>query len=111
MSSKGLYTLSIKEGFSKERGKSKAVKPVNKDAIIPIGKHDMFRQYAIENHIIWFKPKLVAQLMGCSTEHVYDLVKLKKISCIKDGKNIRFKPEDLDMYEKKSYQGEENGTI
>ncbi|MCK4764330.1 MAG: helix-turn-helix domain-containing protein [Candidatus Aminicenantes bacterium] len=62
-----------------------------------------FKEFAKQNQILWFAPKLVAKLMQCSLEHVYSLVKLGKICYIKDGKNIRFKPEDLDDYEKHSY--------
>ncbi|MCK4762748.1 MAG: helix-turn-helix domain-containing protein [Candidatus Aminicenantes bacterium] len=62
-----------------------------------------FIEFAKQNQILWFTPKQVAGLMQCSVEHVYDLAKAKKICYIKDGKNIRFKPEDLDEYEKSSY--------
>lgn len=62
-----------------------------------------FTEYAKINGIIWFSPKLTAKLMQCSIEHVYDLVKLGKIPYIRDGRNIRFRPEDLDAYEKHYY--------
>jgi hypothetical protein len=38
-----------------------------------------------------------------SNEHVCKLVKAGRICYIKDGKNIRFKPENHDDYEKHSY--------
>jgi len=62
-----------------------------------------FKEFANKNQILWLSPKQVAKLMQCSVEHVYDLVKSGIICYIKDGKNIRFKPEDLDAYEKHNY--------
>jgi excisionase family DNA binding protein len=62
-----------------------------------------FKEFAANNKCLWLSPKQVAKLMQCSIEHVYDLVKAGKICHIKDGKNIRFKPDDLDDYEKYSY--------
>ncbi len=62
-----------------------------------------FKEFANKNQILWLAPKQVAKLMQCSIEHVYDLVKSGKVCYIKDGKNIRFKPEDLDDYEKHTY--------
>jgi excisionase family DNA binding protein len=47
-------------------------------------------------------PRQGANLMQCSTEHVYNLVKTGKLCYIKDGWNIRFKPENLDDYAKYS---------
>jgi excisionase family DNA binding protein len=61
-----------------------------------------FTEFATRNQIIWLKPKQVAKLMQCSLQHVYDLAKSGKISYIRDGKNVRFKPDDLDQYEKQS---------
>lgn len=62
-----------------------------------------FKEFAAKAKCLWLSPKQVAKLMQCSVEHVYDLVKAGKICYIKDGKNIRFKPGDLDDYEKHSY--------
>lgn len=62
-----------------------------------------FKEYAIENQVLWLSPKQVAKLMQCSIEHIYDLAKSGKVNHIKDGKNIRFKPDDLDEYENSSY--------
>lgn len=62
-----------------------------------------FKEFASKNQIIWMTAKQVAQLMQCSVEHVYNLAKSGKIRYIKDGKNVRFKPEDLDDYEKFSF--------
>jgi len=62
-----------------------------------------FKEFAAKHQCLWLSAKQVAKLMQCSIEHVYDLVKSGKICYIKDGKNIRFKPEDLDEYEKHSY--------
>ncbi len=62
-----------------------------------------FKEFAKKNQIIWLSPKQVARLMQCSVEHIYDLVKSGKICYIKDGKNIRFRPEDLDDYEKQNF--------
>jgi len=62
-----------------------------------------FKEIARKMKILWFTPKQVAELLQCSKEHIYDLAKSRKISYIKDGKNIRFKPEDLDEYTKLSY--------
>ena len=71
-----------------------------------------FLEFARENGMMWLSPKLVAKLMQCSLEHVYDLVKLGRISYIKDGRNIRFRPEDLDAYEKHNYvTRRRNGTV
>jgi excisionase family DNA binding protein len=57
-----------------------------------------FKEFAAKIPCLWLAPKL----MQCSIEHVYDLVKAGKICYIKDGRNIRFRPEDLDDYEKRS---------
>ena len=46
-----------------------------------------FQEYAWENGMMWFSPKIAAKLMQCSVEHIYDLVKSGKIPYIKDGKN------------------------
>ena len=62
-----------------------------------------FKDFAIKNEIIWLTAKQVAKLMQCSRERVYELAKSGQISYIKAGKNVRFKPEDLDEYEKQSY--------
>jgi len=61
-----------------------------------------FKDFASKIPCLWLAPKQVAKLMQCSIEHVYDLVKAGKICYIKDGRNIRFRPEDLDDYEKHS---------
>ena len=70
-----------------------------------------FAEYARRHNILWFAPKLVAELMQCSVEHIYDLVKSGKLCYIKDGKNIRFKPEDLDDYEEHIYVRRSNEFI
>lgn len=62
-----------------------------------------FSDFASKNELLWFSPKLVAKLMACSLEHVYDLAKTGRIPYIQDGRNIRFRPEDLDAYEKQFY--------
>jgi len=62
-----------------------------------------FKEFAKKNEFTWFTAKQVAKLWQCSVEHIYDLVKSKKLCYIKDGKNIRFRPEDLDDYENFSY--------
>jgi len=62
-----------------------------------------FKEYAKANAMMWISSKQAAKLMQCSIEHIYDLAKLKRVCYIKDGKNIRFKPEDLDDYEKQHY--------
>ena len=49
------------------------------------------------------------KLGGGFMDHL--LVKAGKICYIKDGKNIRFKPEDLDDYEKHSYVRRNYGTV
>lgn len=69
-----------------------------------------FKDFARKNESKWLTPKQVARLMQCSKEHVYDLAKSGRISYIRDGKNIRFKPEDLDDYEKSNYVRRNNGT-
>jgi excisionase family DNA binding protein len=70
-----------------------------------------FKEFAKNLQCIWLSPKQVAKLMQCSIEHIYDLVKAGKICYIKDGKNIRFKPEDLDDYEKHSYVRRKHVTL
>lgn len=70
-----------------------------------------FTEFARENQLIWLTPKQVAKLMQCSVEHIYDLAKSGKIPYIKDGKNIRFRPEDLDDYEKNSYVRRNHGIV
>ena len=70
-----------------------------------------FKEFAKKMQCMWLSPKQVAKLMQCSIEHIYDLVKSGKICYIKDGKNIRFKPEDLDDYEKHSYVRRNYGTV
>jgi excisionase family DNA binding protein len=67
------------------------------------GRNIAFSEYAEKNGIIWLPPKTVAKLMQCSIEHVYDLAKSGRISYIQDGRNIRFRPEDLDAYERQFY--------
>jgi len=59
-----------------------------------------FSEFAAKNELMWLQPKLVAKLMACSLEHVYDLAKSGRIPYIQDGRNIRFRPEDLDAYER-----------
>jgi excisionase family DNA binding protein len=59
-----------------------------------------FAEYAGKNGMLWLPAKLVARLMQCSIEHVYDLAKSGRIPYIQDGRNIRFRPEDLDAYER-----------
>ena len=71
-----------------------------------------FTEFAREKGITWISPKMVAKLMQCSVEHIYDLVKSGQIPYIKDGRNIRFRPEDLDAYEKHNYiTRRRNGTV
>jgi excisionase family DNA binding protein len=71
-----------------------------------------FSDFARDNEMMWLSPKLVAKLMQCSLEHVYDLVKSGMIPYIRDGRNIRFRPEDLDAYEKHNYvTRRRNGTV
>ena len=70
-----------------------------------------FKEFAEKIPCLWLAPKQVAKLMQCSIEHVYDLVKAGKICYIKDGKNIRFKPEDLDDYEKHSIVRRKHGPL
>ena len=70
-----------------------------------------FKEFAKQNHCIWLTPKQVAKLMQCSLEHVYELAKSGKISYIKDGKNVRFKPEDLDEYEIHRYVRRTHGLV
>jgi len=62
-----------------------------------------FKEYALKNQVLWLPPKQVAKLMQCSIQHIYALAKSGKIAYIKDGKNVRFKPEDLDDYEQNSF--------
>jgi excisionase family DNA binding protein len=62
-----------------------------------------FKEFALKNQTLWLSPKQVAKLMQCSIEHVYDLAKSGKIGYIKDGKNVRFRPKDLDDYELQSF--------
>jgi excisionase family DNA binding protein len=62
-----------------------------------------FSEFAAKNGLLWLRPKLVAKLMACSQEHVYDLAKSGRIPYIQDGRNIRFRPEDLDAYEQYAY--------
>ena len=57
-----------------------------------------FSEFAAKNGLMWLQPKLIAKLMACSLEHVYDLAKSGRIPYIQDGQNIRFRPEDLDAY-------------
>jgi excisionase family DNA binding protein len=70
-----------------------------------------FREFARKNQMLWLTARQVAHLMQCSIEHVYDLAKSGKIRYIKDGKNVRFKPEDLDDYEKQLFVRRNHGTI
>ena len=62
-----------------------------------------FSEYARKNELLWLAPRIVAKLMQCSLEHVYALAKSGRIPYIQDGRNIRFRPEDLDAYEQHSY--------
>ena len=62
-----------------------------------------FSEFANKNGLIWLQPRLVAKLMACSLEHVYDLAKSGRIPYIQDGRNIRFRPEDLDAYEQHNH--------
>lgn len=62
-----------------------------------------FAEYARRTGAIWLSPKIVAKLMQCSIEHVYDLAKSGRVPYIRDGRNIRFRPEDLDAYEERIY--------
>jgi len=62
-----------------------------------------FKEFAEKNGMLWISAKIAAKLMQCSVEHVYDLAKSGKVPYIRDGRNIRFRPEDLDAYEKRFY--------
>lgn len=62
-----------------------------------------FSEFAGKNGLLWLQPRLVAKLMACSLEHVYDLAKSGRIPYIQDGRNIRFRPEDLDAYEQHNH--------
>lgn len=72
-----------------------------------------FKEYAVKIQCLWLSPKQAAKLMQCSIEHVYELAKSGQICYIKDGKNTRFKPEDLDEYEKHHYHSNrsQHGTV
>jgi excisionase family DNA binding protein len=62
-----------------------------------------FTEFAEKSGLIWLAPKTVAKLMQCSLEHVYALAKTGRIPYIQDGRNIRFRPWDLDAYEQHFY--------
>jgi len=62
-----------------------------------------FMEFAQKHERLWLPPKLIAQLMTCSLEHVYSLAKSGRIPYIQDGRNIRFRPEDLDAYEQHNH--------
>ena len=70
-----------------------------------------FKEFAKKKEIIWITPKQAAQLMQCSVEHIYDLAKSGKIPYIRDGKNKRFLPKDLDEYTNKSYVRSSHATV
>lgn len=50
----------------------------------------------------------VAELWGCSHQHVRNLVHSKRLTCIRVGKLIRFRPEDLRDYEDRSRLGKDS---
>jgi len=62
-----------------------------------------FSEYAGKQGMLWLPAKVAAKLMQCSVEHVYDLAKSGRIPYIQDGRNIRFRPEDLDAYEQHNH--------
>jgi excisionase family DNA binding protein len=64
-----------------------------------------FKEFAKTNNMMWISPKQAAKLMQCSIWHIYDLAKSGQVNYIKEEKNIRFKPEDLDDYERRHYVG------
>ncbi len=70
-----------------------------------------FKEFAKKIGVILITPKQVAKLMQCSVEHVYDLANSGKIPYIKDGKNKRFYPKDLDEYTNKSYVRSSHATL
>jgi len=70
-----------------------------------------FKEFAAKIPCLWLSPKQVARLMQCSIEHVYDLVKLGRLCYIKDGRNIRFRPEDLNDYEKRLFARRKHVTL
>ncbi|MCK5059434.1 MAG: helix-turn-helix domain-containing protein [Candidatus Aminicenantes bacterium] len=70
-----------------------------------------FKEFAAKIPCLWLSPKQVARLMQCSIEHVYDLVKLGRLCYIKDGRNIRFRPKDLNDYEKRLFARRQHVTL
>lgn len=50
----------------------------------------------------------VADLWGCSDQHVRNLVHSERLTCIRVGKLIRFRPEDLRDYEDRSRLGKDS---